>query len=285
MLTFRRLRPHVVAMAATVAVLGTVTPAFANRDLVRNGRSWSVQLQGDSRSIAKRNSDVAVVDPDEIANPKSLKSKANGSKRAVLAYVSIGEAEAGRKYMKRSDKKWLTREEQGWSGNYKVRFWDEDWKNIVKSRVKAALDAGYDGVYLDRIDTYESMRAPGGSRKEMIKFVKEISSAARNRNSDAAVVVQNAEELLDDGGYVDAIDAIGKEDLLHGIHHDGKRNNAAAVKSSVSYLKKAKAKGKGVYVLEYVNGATASKVKDEVKRAGFAVSVGHRKLAEASSDD
>ncbi|MEQ1716845.1 MAG: endo alpha-1,4 polygalactosaminidase [Hyphomicrobium sp.] len=257
-------------------------PAAADRTSVRNAKSWSIQLQGDHRSIAKRNSDVAVVDPDEVRNPGSLKKKASGGKRAVLAYISIGEAEEGRGYMKKKGKRWLTKESQGWQGNYKVRFWDEEWKGIVKSRVRAAIAAGYDGVYLDRVDTYESMKAPGGSRTAMIKFVKEISEEARGTRSNAAVAVQNAEELLSDNGYIDTIDAIGKEDLYHGIHHDGRRNNAGAIKSSVANLKKAKNKGKGVYVVEYLDGERAQKVKSEARRDGFVASTGHRKLSQAT---
>ena len=282
-LNSRPTRAAAILFATLAAALAIAGPAAADRDLVRNGKSWSLQYQGDHKAIQKRNSDVAVVDPDRIQNPSKLKSKASGGRRAVLAYISIGEAEEGRAYMKKhKNKSWMTKEDQGWKGNYKVRYWDNEWKAIVKQRVKAAIDAGYDGVYLDRVDTYERMNAPGGSRKEMVKFVKEITAAARSRKKNAAVAVQNAEELLTDSSYVDAIDAVGKEDLYHGIGHDGRRNNSGAVKASVDLLKKAKAKGKGVYVVEYVGGQSAKKVKDEGRKNGFAVTTGGRNLSDAT---
>jgi cysteinyl-tRNA synthetase, unknown class len=271
-------------LAAAFVVAGLSSPARADRDLVRNGRSWSIQLQGDSRALKKKNADVAVVDPDEVKSPSALKTKAKGGKRAVLAYISVGEAEDGRAYMKKGGKKWLTREGQGWAGNNKVRYWDPEWKAIVKSRVKQAMAAGYDGVYLDRIDTYERMKAPGGSRNEMIKFVKEIAGEARRKNSNAAVAVQNAEELLDDKSYVDTIDAVGKEDLYHGIKHDGQRNSKEAVRWSSNLLKKAKARGKGVYVVEYVDGANAKHVRHAAERDGFVASTGRRKLDTATDE-
>lgn len=274
----------VLASFAVIFALSMPGPAFANRDLVRHGKSWSIQLQGDASSTAKRNSDVAVVDPDEVKNPNKLKSKSSGGRRAVLAYISIGEAEEGRAYMKKGKKEWLTSEDQGWAGNHKVKFWQDEWKGIVKSRVKAALDAGYDGVYLDRVDTYENVEAPGGSRKAMVNFVREIATSARSKNNNAAVVVQNAEELLDDKGYVDAIDAVGKEDLYHGIHHNGARNNEGAIKASVDLLKKAKANGKGVYVVEYLKGDQAKHVKTQARRDGFVASSGERSLKEATED-
>jgi cysteinyl-tRNA synthetase, unknown class len=279
---FRLIQATAILTTTIATCVGLAGPAAADRDLVRNGKSWSIQLQGDARSMQKRNSDVAVVDPDEVRNPAKLKKKASGGKRAVLAYISVGEAEEGRAYMKKKGKTWLTKDGQGWSGNYKVRYWDKEWKSIVKQRVRAAIDAGYDGVYLDRIDTYEGMKAPGGSRKEMVKFVKEITAEARSRKKNSAVAVQNAEELLTDNDYVDNIDAIGKEDLYHGIHHDGRRNNSGAVKASVDLLKKAKAKGKGVYVVEYLGGQSAKKVKDEGRKNGFAVTTGGRNLSNAT---
>lgn len=283
-MTLRKLARPIAATLAAAAVFGAITPALAGRDQVRNAKSWSIQLQGDGRSIAGRDSDVAVVDPDEVRNPKKLKRTASGKKRAVLAYVSIGEAEEYRSYMKTAkSKRWMTNGTQGWKGNYKVRYWDPEWKAIVKKQVKAALDAGYDGVYLDRVDTYERIKAPGGSRKEMVKFVKEISADARRHKGNAAIAVQNAEELLDDKGYVDAIDAISKEDLYHGIKHDRSRNDRGAVNASVRQLKKAKSKGKGVHVIEYLDGEAAASVRAHARRDGFAASTSSDRLLRKAS--
>lgn len=269
--------------AVVLALLAIAAPASANRDQVRNGQSWSIQLQGDAHVLKKRNADVAVVDPDEVRNPVALKKKANGGKRAVLAYISVGESEDYRADVKGKGKKsWATNKSTGWAGNKVVKYWDPEWKRIVKARVRKAMAAGYDGVYLDRIDAYEQVKAPSGSRKEMIKLVKEVAAEARGQKGNAAVAVQNAEELLEDNGYVDTIDAVGKEDLYHGVHHDGRRNSAEGVRHSTKLLKKAKAKGKGVYVVEYVGGKAAKSVKDEAKRDGFVASTGERMLRTAT---
>lgn len=278
-----KLSLHAAAAAAIAALMTLSAPAFADRDQVRNGKSWSIQLQGDARKLKQRDTDVAVVDPDEVRNPNGIKTKKSGGKRAVLAYISVGESEDYRKDVKHArNKSWTTNNSTGWKGNKTVKYWDPEWQRIVKKRVRAAIDAGYDGVYLDRIDAYEQVKAPKGSRAEMVKFVKEIAAEARSRKKNAAVAVQNAEELLTDGSYVDAIDAVGKEDLYHGVKHDGRRNAKDGVKWSKNLLNKAKAKGKGVYVVEYVGGGTAKKVKDEARRDGFVASTGERSLKAAT---
>ena len=46
-----------------------------------------------------------------------------------------------------------------WAGNYKVRYWDPEWKRIIYGEDDSYLDrimnAGFDGAYLDIIDAFE----------------------------------------------------------------------------------------------------------------------------------
>ncbi|MBN1273050.1 MAG: endo alpha-1,4 polygalactosaminidase [Candidatus Aminicenantes bacterium] len=93
----------------------------------------------------------------------SLKTKRNKGSRLVFAYMSIGEAEDYRYYWnngwKTNPPSWLAEENPGWPGNYKVRYWEQGWQEIIygndASYLKKILDAGFDGVYLDIIDAFE----------------------------------------------------------------------------------------------------------------------------------
>jgi cysteinyl-tRNA synthetase, unknown class len=92
-----------------------------------------------------------------------LKSKANGGKRLVISYMSIGEAENYRYYWQSGWKSgnpfWLDDENRDWEGNFKVRYWETEWKKIIfgndDSYTKKIINAGFDGVYLDIIDAFE----------------------------------------------------------------------------------------------------------------------------------
>jgi cysteinyl-tRNA synthetase len=103
--------------------------------------------------------DVALT-ADEVA---SLKVKANGASRLVISYMSIGEAEDYRFYWKDEWKKdkpsWLADENPEWKGNYKVRYWQQEWQAIIygndASYLRLIIDAGFDGVYLDIIEAFE----------------------------------------------------------------------------------------------------------------------------------
>jgi cysteinyl-tRNA synthetase len=120
-------------------------------------------------ALTQTNYDLLIIDLflfDEIltANEiESLKTKQNGSKRLVICYLSIGEAENYRYYWQKSWKpgepEWLQTENKNWEGNYKVHYWHTEWKSIIYGQTNSYLDkiieAKFDGVYLDLIDAFE----------------------------------------------------------------------------------------------------------------------------------
>lgn len=120
-------------------------------------------------SLAQTNYDVLIIDlfcNEEMLTKQDislLKKKANGGSRLVICYMSIGEAEDYRWYWKKEWKRnkpdFLCAENPDWDGNYKVRYWKEDWQKIIcgdeDSYLGKILDVGFDGVYLDIIDAYE----------------------------------------------------------------------------------------------------------------------------------
>lgn len=89
----------------------------------------------------------------------SLKIRKNGKRRLVIAYFSIGEAEDYRSYWKKSWNKnkpsWIVKENPVWKGNFIIKYWDPQWKNIIKSYQNTLNEIGIDGYYLDTIDSYE----------------------------------------------------------------------------------------------------------------------------------
>lgn len=94
---------------------------------------------------------------------EQLKTKQNGGKRLVIFYLSIGEAEDYRYYWqsdwKVGNPEFLEKEDPNWSGNYYVKYWDNDWQNVIygndASYLKKVVDTGFNGVYLDLIDAFE----------------------------------------------------------------------------------------------------------------------------------
>jgi len=121
------------------------------------------------QAVANTNYDVLIIDAFfdgellSVADIQSLKTKANGGKRLVLAYMSIGEAEDYRYYWdtdwETNKPEWLVEKNPAWEGNYKVKYWDSEWQSIIyensDSYLNKLLYSGFDGAYLDIIDAYE----------------------------------------------------------------------------------------------------------------------------------
>ncbi|WP_237065159.1 endo alpha-1,4 polygalactosaminidase [Microbulbifer guangxiensis] len=135
------------------------------------------QLFSSSQELvdALANTDYDVVILDFFFNGESftaeqirqLRFKANGGRRLLLAYLSIGQAESNRFYWQNfwssNPPSWLREEVAGSPGNYQVRYWLQPWKNILFGEpgdyVDRIIDAGFDGAYLDHLDEYQYFEA------------------------------------------------------------------------------------------------------------------------------
>ncbi len=90
----------------------------------------------------------------------TLKKKKNGAKRKVIAYFSIGEAGDYRSCWKEewNDESkrpsWIVEENPDWKGDFIVKYWSDEWKQIVKNYQKKLDEIGVDGYLLDTVDTY-----------------------------------------------------------------------------------------------------------------------------------
>jgi cysteinyl-tRNA synthetase, unknown class len=248
---------------------------------MRAAGSWAYQLDRLSpQQYASSHYDLLVVDGDvPAATVRTLKRRWGQSDRVVLAYLSIGEAEGYRSYWQASWRKsppsWLGNENPRWPGNHSIRFWVPAWQKIIfggqRSQLGRIIQAGFDGVYLDRIDGFESWIGDRPSaRAEMIDFVRRLSAWAKAKKRGFAVVAQNAEELLTDQSYRRAIDAVAKEDLLFGVDGEGVRNGAGTVSASVGLLNLIRKEGKPVFAVEYVENERAKdRAAKELQAFGY----------------
>jgi cysteinyl-tRNA synthetase, unknown class len=301
--------------AATPQRGPAITAAEAEkRRLARmtSAKSWGYQLNGISlEELEQSPYDVLVLDattglasgqpftPEQVAR---LKRKPDGGIRTVVSYLSIGEAEDYRpdyfdaEYMSEDAPDWLMQENPQWKGNRLIRFCKEGWQltilgdadgrnlynSIESSPLYKLLDAGFDGVYLDRVDVYGEITSEcPDSRNKMIDFVARLAAHARKKSPEFIVILQNAEELLASPKMIKAIDAVAKESLFYGEDMSQRANSPKSVADTVENLKLAQKAGRGVFVIDYVTGkATAMDAKRKIEAHGFVAYVGPRNLGQ-----
>ncbi len=245
----------------------------------------------DVAELAADPSDLLVIDyakklgivpllPQEV---ERIKTRPDGSRRFVVAYMSVGESEEFRFYWKKSWTapatevlpEWIGEENCAWPKAHRVRYWDDGWKNInfrgPQSYLRRIIDAGFDGVYLDRVDIYETYeKERPTARQDMIDHVARLAATARRMKPGFFVIPQNAEALLDAEDYRSVIDGLGKESLLHGASETGVRNTDADIAWSLGMLKYLRDEGKPVFAVEYLmDSAHIDRTAVELRRRGF----------------
>jgi cysteinyl-tRNA synthetase len=276
--------------------------ASTRRQTLASIRSWAIQLRSlDRPALAASPADLIVIDhathqgldtetpftSDEIA---PLKRKQDGSRRLVLAYLSIGEAESYRYYWKpdwqmaTNRPSWLGAENQRWPGDFRVDYANPEWQSLIFGTPESYLDrviaAGFDGVYLDRVDAFQD---PGRSESDaadaMIGFLTRLADHARRRYPKFLIIMQNGEELARSRGLLSRLDGIAKEDLLYGSNNTDDANSAQMVRDSLQFLRRARKAGLTVFLLEYPSEpAKIAAVTALARREGFLPYVTDRTL-------
>jgi cysteinyl-tRNA synthetase, unknown class len=262
--------------------------------LARVGR-WGCQYQNiDVASVAASPLDLIVVDP--IIDPASgrtpsseemrlLKRKGNDERRLVLAYLSVGAAEEYRPYWSADWKgsaspPWLGVESREWPRSYSVRYWHPEWQRIVIDASVRLVDAGFDGLFLDRVDAFHDWRMSRPSALEdMADFIAQIADAVRSRKPGFLLVGQNAEPLLASQRYLDAIDAVSKESLLTGLTGHAIPNSTEDIAWSLGYLQLAQEAGLTIFAIEYLSDTSlVAAATAQFLQLGFTPFFGNRLL-------
>ena len=291
------------ALAAGLMLAAAPAGAQVRANIFANAQSWAFQLKNldaaNQARLAASPYDVIIIDSEDDSSGveraltrdevEKLKKKPDGSRRLVIAYLSIGEAENYRSYWKpewsRKKPSWIGKENSQWKDNFLVRYWDPTWQRIIFGQPDAFADRiitqGFDGFYIDRADAYYYFGDNADARQKMRDFIIRLTNYIRAKKPDAGVLVQNAEELLDDKAYVEAIDGIAKEDLFFGVSYREEPNKADDVEESTALLKGAQSQGKKIFVIEYLTRPSyLADAKKRLDQLGFVMYAGRRGLGE-----
>ena len=192
-----------------------------------------VQLQDyqDDRldAVARAGFSLAVIDLARDAGSSWFTADEIGRLRRsgtrVLAYFEIGSIENFRPAypsLRKNDGDLFLSEWPSWPGEYFVRYWDPRWwRLVIQPSIDRALDAGFDGVFLDTPLAYEELDlglVPGETRvslaRKMVGLIVRISRYAKASDPGFLVFPNNSPELQQHPGYTQAIDGLGMESMF-----------------------------------------------------------------------
>lgn len=165
---------------------------------------------------------------------------------------------------------WLGRENPEWPGNYPVRFWQAEWKQVLLAEdgpLARLIAAGFDGIYLDKVDVHQEWAEAGAlseaeAENRMAIFVREIAAFARARRAGFLVILQNGSEVAARADVLPHVDGLALEDTFY----DGeRRQDPAHTREVLANARRVRAAGKPVLAVDYCR--TPGKVSDFYERA------------------
>jgi cysteinyl-tRNA synthetase len=309
----------VTLVLAAAAALGLDHVPWPREELSRRTgpelgdiKLWGYQLQRADPERMPAGLEMLVTDYSRDGSAKGALTRGDlakfqqmpdGRRRIVLAYMSIGEAESYRYYWSPAwtalKPRWLGPENATWKGNYEVRYWMDGWRRMLanpdrtvldalietlnperKPYLDQILDAGFDGVYLDRVDAFgdigQEIPTP---QAHMVTLVAKLSAYAKARKKGFLIVAQNGEELLARAEYRRIIDGIAKEDLFYGIDGIDRDNDAQYVTQSIQHLNRARADGLPVFLVEYAsNPDLVRRAQRRAHDLGYVFTIARRDL-------
>ncbi len=229
--------------------------------------------------------------PWEAADLVAIRAGKTG--RKLIAYISIGEAEDYRPFWRKewgtrnkltaAAPAWLGSENPAWKGNYRVKYWHAEWQKLILAAVDDAMARGFDGVYLDIVDGFETYEQEGRDfidnrpnpetkqtyRRDMVDWVKAVAARARAKNPAALIIPQNGSQLTAHSDFVVTISAIGIEDLFTNGNKLQSKEHTSEILDHLTIIAAAK---KPSLVIEYPKNADKQQlVKKLAKEQGASV--------------
>jgi len=226
--------------------------------------------------------DVAVLDAD--AHPDLRPSKQANT--LTLGYISLGEIASYRWFWNEvSNEPWLLDKNPNWD-SFMIDVREEAWHDFLLERIAPRiLQKGFDGLFLDTIDTAEYLekdhptKKGPGAEKAMVKLIRKL----RKRFPNTPIVANRGFSLLPE--MASEIDGILAESIFTEIDFG---NNTTFIRTEASFeerlelLKNVQEKHKlVVFTLDYFHNkddARIGKIIELSRLHGFVPFISRKEL-------
>lgn len=192
-----------VACSSSVKTAPSTVPGSSARDRIRSIQSFVVYY-GAGLLDELANYDLAIIDPNTLTPGEVTELESRGT--LVVGYLSVGEIEGNDPWLSDGTvpRSWILGRNKNW-GSLFVDANQQGWRDLMKQEAGRILDYGFDGVFLDTVDT--AIDVAPRTEPGMIELIRGLRAAYPD-----ALLVQNrgfdiAEQVASD------IDAEMFEDL------------------------------------------------------------------------
>jgi uncharacterized protein (TIGR01370 family) len=254
---------------STPVHVSTPSPEAGARDRIRSIESYVVYY-GAGKLDELARFDLAIIDRDTLTPGEVVELRSRGT--LVVAYLSVGEIQPNDPWVTSGTvpPSWILGTNENW-GSLFVDASQPGWRDLMTGEAGSLLDYGFDGVFLDTVDTAIDV-AP-----ETMPGMIELIEGLRTAFPDALLVQNRGFQIAEQ--VATSLDAVMFEDLSTSYDFDAAEytrvDNSAEAEEMVALRDRT---GLPILALDYAgpaDGETAARAVKIAKRYGFipAVSV------------
>lgn len=273
--------------SATTTASSTVSSIATPSPVLSTVQSFAIQLHNvgengpvDSPNITTiSNSRYDVVAIDEVTT-SNLTNKLSaqqilsqihntvgqsGTRKLVLAYLDVGEAENNRTYWQQ----WtignptfvLGADPNGSKNKFAVNISDPHWQAIVFGSPGALVDQaiadGFDGAYLDTDGAFNFsivQNADPSASGDMVTFLSAVAAYVKTRSPNFLIVLANGAPLTTDSRYIAALNAEAETGIFFTsslTQVSDVQQDAATTSTLETLLQRVQAANKPVFSIDY----------------------------------
>ena len=216
--------------------------------------SYSVYYGKDSADIEQLvNYDLAIVQPYTLSAAQLKMLHDNGTR--VVAYMTIGELDRNSAAAPKVDPAWVLGKNANWGSQF-IDASQPGWQAIVAEQADALIKTGYDGFFLDTLDTVDLYPKTGGG---LVKIVQNL----RADHKDALIIQNRGFSLL--AQTAPSLDAVMFESFSSS--YDFKKKTYGAVGGDPSYVENLAKRGLKVLALDYAEPGQLDLITKSYERA------------------
>lgn len=211
--------------------------------------------------------DWLIVDPDTFSMERLRERSYMGERRARLfAYVSVAERGPHRDHFKDVKREWVLGENRAW-GSLVVDLRNPAYRRfLVDSVITPIVKQGYDGLFLDTLDSYRLVLEKGdwkGYEEAEVLFISKL----KERFPGIMIIVNRGFEIMD--SIHRHVDGVLAEGLFHGLDTeamDYREMDGEETRWLTERLRKVKEYGLPVIVVDYVSPGNRGLQRDVARR-------------------
>ncbi|MCX7935733.1 MAG: endo alpha-1,4 polygalactosaminidase [Planctomycetota bacterium] len=195
--------------------------------------------------------------------------------RVCLAYLSIGEVNTqSHLWPQVKERSWLASANPHWPEARRVDVRSPEWHDILlRQEATRLLAAGYDGLFLDTVDSYQALLAEDAERyRGSREATAEIIRGLRRAFPEAVLIMNGGFDLLPEvAKHIDAVLYEGLRSTYDFASRAYRRRRAEEIAWLDAMAARVRNHGLPLFALEYAAAGDASAAKalsEEVRRLG-----------------